>query len=79
MKYIVGTMTVPKESDLAFEAWDAENSTVMACLLNSMQPEIGKLFLYLSTAKEMWKTVSKNTQKGGMLPESMNWRLPSII
>ncbi|RVW39632.1 hypothetical protein CK203_090636 [Vitis vinifera] len=28
----------------------------MACLLNSMQPEIGKLFLYLSTAKEMWKT-----------------------
>ena len=45
MKYVLGTVKEPKDLDLEFEIWDAENSMVMSWLLNSIQPEIGEPFV----------------------------------
>ena len=35
----------------------------MSWLLNSMQPEVAKPFLFLSTAKEIWDVVTHNYSK----------------
>lgn len=58
---------VSNESDLAFETWDAENSS-HAMVLNSMQPNIEKPF-FVSLLQRRCIRLSKNTQKGGMLTE----------
>ena len=65
MGYLCGTIEVPKLSDPSFESWDAENSIIMSWLLNSMQLEIGKPFLSLSLAKEVWDAVSQTYSKKG--------------
>ena len=38
---------------------------IMSWLLNSIQPEIGKPFLFLSTAKDIWDAVVKTYSKKG--------------
>ena len=67
MKYVLGTVKEPKDLDPKFKIWDVENSMVMPWLSNSMQPEIGKPSLYLSTAKNvwMWDVVSQIYSKKG--------------
>ena len=58
--YLTGAVKAPKEDDPAYEKWDAENSTVMAWLINSMEEEIGRLYLFLPTAKDIWE-IAKET------------------
>ncbi|KAJ0084719.1 hypothetical protein Patl1_30291 [Pistacia atlantica] len=41
----------PPESDPSYPTWEAENSLLMASLINSMEPDIGQLYLFLPTAK----------------------------
>ena len=65
MGFSCGTIEEPKQSDSSFESWDAENSMIMSWLLNSMQLEIGKPFLSLSLAKEVWDAVSQTYSKKG--------------
>ena len=36
---------------LSFHRWKAENSMVMAWLVNSIKPDIGQTYLFLSTRK----------------------------
>lgn len=52
--YINGSKVKPVETNPDFQVWDAENSLVMAWLVNSMEPEIGQTFLLYSTVKELW-------------------------
>ena len=40
-----------------YGVWDAENSVVMAWLINSIEPKIGKTYLFSKTSKEIWKAV----------------------
>ena len=61
--YLHGTIELPKQFDPSFESWDAENSMIMSWMLYSMQPEIGKPFLFLSSAKEVWDAVSQRYSK----------------
>ena len=65
MGYILGTVKIPKNSDPLYESWDSENSMIMSWLLNSMQSEIGRPYLFLSTAKDIWDTVVKTYSKKG--------------
>ena len=67
-----GTIEVPKQFDPSLESWDAENSMILSWLLNSMQPEIGKRFLFLSLAKEVWTLCHKHTRRKETLLKSMN-------
>jgi len=72
MKYVLGTDKEPKEIDPENEIWDAKNSMVISPLLNSMEPEIRKLFLYLSTAKKIWDEVSRSYPRKGMWLRFLN-------
>ena len=65
MGYILGTIKVPKTTNPLFESWDFENSMIMSRLLNYMQPEIWKTFLFQSTAKDIWDVVVKTHSKKG--------------
>ena len=65
MGYLHGTITEPETSDPNFESWEAENSLIMSQLLNSMQPEMAKPFLFLSTAKEIWDALTHTYSKQG--------------
>ena len=47
----MGTAKSLAEDDPEYEVWDAENSMVISWLLHSMQLEINKTYLLLSTAK----------------------------
>ncbi|KAJ0103063.1 hypothetical protein Patl1_05957 [Pistacia atlantica] len=55
--YLTGETKAPDTSDPAYSVWDAENSMVMAWLVNSMEEEIGANFMCFSTTKELWDNV----------------------
>ena len=48
-----------KVDEAAFQTCEAENSMMMAWLVNTMDPEIGKTCSFLSTTKEMWDAVNE--------------------
>ena len=52
--YLTRLVKTPQKDDPAYQKWDAENSTIMAWLINSMEEEIGQLFLFLPVAKDIW-------------------------
>ncbi|KAH9648615.1 reverse transcriptase Ty1/copia-type domain-containing protein [Citrus sinensis] len=43
--------------DPGYPQWDAENSMVQAWLINSMDVDIGRSYLFLQSAKELWEAV----------------------
>ena len=49
MGFLDGTSKRPSDA-VAATKWDADNSTVMAWLIGSMQLEIGKTYLFFETA-----------------------------
>ncbi|XP_052199312.1 uncharacterized protein LOC127806213 [Diospyros lotus] len=53
----------PSNEDLKFQAWDEEDSMIMSWFWNSMQPEISKYYMFLTTAKAGWDTVQKTYSK----------------
>lgn len=57
--YINGSKPKPAETDPTFSTWDAENSIVMAWIINSMNDEISQNFMLYPTAKTMWDAVSR--------------------
>ncbi|RVW20593.1 hypothetical protein CK203_115255 [Vitis vinifera] len=66
VKYVMGTAKPPAEDGLEYEVWDAEDSMVMSWLPHSMQPEISKTYLFLTTAEDIWEAVSKTYSKVGV-------------
>ena len=55
--YLNGGIPNPAPEATDYDAWDAENSLVMAWLINSMEPKIGRTYLFYKTAKEVWEFV----------------------
>ncbi|KAJ0095071.1 hypothetical protein Patl1_15288 [Pistacia atlantica] len=53
--YLSGTTTALPKLDPSYPTWEAENSMMMAWLINSMEPNIGRLYLFLPTAKAIWE------------------------
>ncbi|XP_059444961.1 uncharacterized protein LOC132176698 isoform X2 [Corylus avellana] len=55
--------TGPKPRDPRFEAWDEEDSMIMAWLWNSMIPEISDTCMFLATAKDIWDAIQQTYSK----------------
>ena len=49
--------TGPKSGDPRFEAWDEEDSMIMAWLWNSMTPKIRDTCMFLATTKDIWDAI----------------------
>ena len=71
MGFLNGTSKRPSDA-VAATKWDADNSTVMAWLIGSMQLEIGKTYLFFETAHEVWEAVKKAYSKGVMMVLCLN-------
>lgn len=57
--YLDGSTKKPVESDSFFLTWDAQNSMVMAWLINSMDEKISESFMCYTTAKLMWEAAKR--------------------
>ncbi|KAL9420097.1 hypothetical protein AB3S75_037804 [Citrus x aurantiifolia] len=55
--YLNGEVTPPTTNDPKYRQWHSENSMVTAWLINSMDSIIGKTFMYLKTARDVWEAV----------------------
>ena len=49
--------SAPAKTDRGYHIWDAENSMVMAWLVNAMNEDIGGNYMCYQTAKELWDSV----------------------
>lgn len=56
---LTGDMKKPEEDDKRLGIWQFENFMIIAGLLNSMEPSIGKPYLFLPTTKDVWEAVRK--------------------
>lgn len=57
MGHLDGTEKAPDVSDPKYKKWEEENFITVSWLVNSMQPEIGRTYLYHKTAKSIWNAV----------------------
>ena len=55
--------TGPKPGDPRFEAWDEEDSMIMAWLWNSMTPKIRDTCMFLATTKDIWDAIQQTYSK----------------
>lgn len=55
--YLDGSIPIPKKDFATYRSWEAENSVVMAWLINFMEPKIGRIYLYYKTTKDILQTV----------------------
>lgn len=49
----------PKVEDEGYDKWEAENSMIMSWLVNSMEPSLGRTYLFLPTASAIWSAVKE--------------------
>ena len=57
--FVTGEMSAPNKTYPTYSSWVADNSIVMAWLINSMELKIGQIFMFLSSAKAIWDSVRK--------------------
>ena len=56
--YLIDETKKPASTNAAsLQKWKLENSMVTAWLVNSMKPSIGKTYLFLPSAKDVWDAV----------------------
>lgn len=55
--YLNGEIQPPAVDDPKFLQWRSENSMVTAWLINSMEPTLGKPFMFLPIARDVWEAV----------------------
>lgn len=55
--HLTGETTRPTSTDPTLSQWRSDNSLIISWLLNSMDPAIGKPYLFIPTAKEVWEAV----------------------
>nr|GMD36059.1 Retrovirus-related Pol polyprotein from transposon RE1 [Ipomoea batatas] len=52
--YLTGTAAKLETTEPGFRKWKIENSMIMSWLINSMNNDIGEIFLLFETAQEIW-------------------------
>lgn len=52
--YLTGDLSSPKSTDTSYQQWVVENSLVLSWLINSMEPQISRRYLWFKTAKYVW-------------------------
>ena len=65
ISHVNGTVMYPSEEDPKYNDWGADNALVMTWLLQSMQPQISKGFLFVKTVKELWDAVQETYSSVG--------------
>jgi len=55
--YLTGETTKPSSESVACGVWEAKNAMVMAWLVNSMEPKVGRTYLFYKTTSEIWNAV----------------------
>ncbi|RVW51120.1 hypothetical protein CK203_078125 [Vitis vinifera] len=56
--FLTGETQRPPPTDVAAsQKWRSENSFITSCLINSMKPSIGKTYMFLLTAKDVWDAI----------------------
>ena len=51
--YLTGSIPTPPCTAANYGLWEVENSTIMAWLINSIEPKIGRTYLFYKTPKEI--------------------------
>ena len=57
LSHLIGEVKELEKSNPSWKIWRSKNSLVIAWLINSMEPAIGKPHLFLPTAKDVWDVV----------------------
>lgn len=57
--HITGAIKAPAFGDPKYSQWSSEDSMVISWLINSMEQEIGKTYMFLPTAKDVWESVKE--------------------
>lgn len=65
MRYLNGGIQELELDDLAYDKWEAKNSTILSWPLHSMQPDISQGYLFLCIAKEIQEATSLTYSKMG--------------
>ena len=56
--FLTGETRRPPLTDVAAsQKWRSKNSFITSCLINSMKPSIGKTYMFLPTAKDVWDAI----------------------
>ena len=64
LSFIRGNSQPPTEKDDGYEKWYVDNQKVKRWLLISMSPKIMKRYIFLPTAWDIWKALSKAFHDG---------------
>ena len=59
LSFLTGESTAPSPDDPSFRQWDAENSMVLTWLINSMEIDIGKTYMFYPTAASLWTAIQE--------------------
>lgn len=59
MGILPAVLCSPPSDDPAYASREIENSMVMSWLVNSMEPEIGRTYLFLPSAHALWEAVKE--------------------
>ena len=57
--YLTEEIIKPSQDSTAYGVWEAENAIVMAWLVNSMEPKVGRTYLFYKTTSEIWNAVQE--------------------
>ncbi|KAI3446825.1 hypothetical protein Pfo_003490 [Paulownia fortunei] len=57
--YLTGDTIELSKTDSSYATWDAENSMIMAWLVNSMEEDISSNYMCYPTAKALWDNITQ--------------------
>ena len=57
--YLDGTKKKPEKDEKALTKWEQQNYQVMTWLIQTMQPNIGKNYLFIKDVNELWKAMKE--------------------
>ena len=63
--YINNGKRRPDDINSAVHKWDSENSLIMSWLINSMQPQLARGYLFLDTAQKIWDATTQTYSQSG--------------
>jgi len=52
--YLDGSLPMPPTTTPHYSSWDAKNSIVTTWFITSMEPKIGRTYLFYKIAKDIW-------------------------
>ncbi|PNX61751.1 always early 2-like protein [Trifolium pratense] len=57
--FLTGAIAEPAQGDPLHKQWKSENSMIIAWLVSTMETGIGKPYMFLPSAKDVWEAVKE--------------------